>query len=259
MSAPFMRPRTVPEILGASFQILRQHYGPIVAATGLILLPSILLAALLPAGSGQLVELVQSILITYAAAATVLMVADVALGREPDMWGALRQVRGRAWLILGAAILQGLAIMFGMLLLVIPGIIAMALLFAVPIVVMVEGKENVSDVMSRSASLAQGDMLRVLGATVLAFLIVIAAQMGLRLLVVFTAEVALDFLPLATDIEERQADLLTRTLSIFVFPFPSVVATLLYFDLRVRKEGFGMDDLSASLPPSGHELARPAL
>jgi hypothetical protein len=233
MSAPFMRPRTVPEILDASFQILRQHYGPIVAATGLILLPSILLAALLPLEMAPLAELVQNILLNFSGAATVLMVADIALGREPDMRGALRQVRGKVWIILGAAILQGLAIGFGMLLLIIPGIIAMALLFAVLIVVMVEDRVNVSDVMSRSASLAQGDMLRVLGATVLSVLIVAAAGAGLGLLVAF-----------APGIEARQADLLIRTLSIFVFPFTSVVATLLYFDLRIRKEGFGLDDLA---------------
>jgi hypothetical protein len=238
MSAPFIRPRTVPEILDASFQILRQHYGPIVAATGIILLPSLLLAALLPAGSGQVADLVERILINYAAAATISTVADVALGREPDMRGALRKVGSKVWLILGAAILQGLAIGFGMLLLVIPGIIAMALLFAVPIVVMVEDRVNVSDVMSRSASLAQGDMLRVLGATLLAFLVVFAAGLGLGLLV--------DFAP---GIGARPADLLIRTLLIFLYPFPSVVATLLYFDLRIRKEGFGLDDLAGMQGP----------
>lgn len=243
MSAPFIRPRTVPEILDASFQLLRQHYGPIAAVTGLILLPSLLMAALLPLEMAPLAELVQNICLNFSGAATVLMVADVALGREPDMWGALRQVRRKAWLILGAAILQGLAVGLGMLLLVIPGLIAMALLFAVPIVVMVEERENVSDVMSRSASLAQGDMLRVLGATLLAFLVVFFAGIGLGLLVAF-----------APGVGERQAQLLVQTLSIFAFPFPSVVATLLYFDLRIRKEGFGLDDL-ADL--RGSEVPRP--
>jgi len=233
MSAPFMRPRTVPEILDASFQLLRRHYGPIVAATGLILLPSLLLAALLPYELLPLAELAKNILLNFSGAATVLMVADVALGREPDMRGALRKVLGKVWVILGAAILQGLAIGFGMLLLIIPGIIAMAMLFAVPIVVMVEDRENVSDVIGRSVSLAQDDLLRVLGATVLAFLVVFVAGTGLGLLAM-----------VAPGVGVRQADLLVRTLSFFLFPFPSVVATLLYFDLRIRKEGFGLDDLA---------------
>ena len=191
MSAPFMRPRTVPEILDASFQLLRRHYGPIVAATGLLLLPSLLVAALLPFELAPLAELMKNVLLNFGGAATVVMVADVALGREPDMWGALRKVRSKAWVILGAAILQGLAIGFGMLLLIIPGIIAMALLFAVPIVVMVEDRENVPDVISRSVSLAQDDMLRVLGATVLAFLVVFVAGAGVGLLVTFAPGVAI--------------------------------------------------------------------
>jgi hypothetical protein len=234
MHPPFLRPRTVSEILDGSIQLMRRHYVPITAATGLLLLPSLLLAALLPPGMERLVDFVENVFLNFAAAATVLMVADVALGREPDMHGALRQVRGKAWMILGAAILQGLAIGFGMLLLIIPGFIAMALLFAVPIVVMVEDRKNVSEVMSRSASLARGDMLRVLGATLLALLVIVVAGIGLGLLVAF-----------APGLGERQADLLSRTLLIFLYPFPSVVSTLLYFDLRIRKEGFGLDDLAS--------------
>ena len=41
--------------------------------------------------------------------------------------------------------------------------------------------------------------------------------------------------------------LAAKVIPLFLYPFPVVVATLMYFDIRIRKEGFGMDDLSAWL------------
>jgi hypothetical protein len=232
MSAPFVRPRTVPEILDTAFQILRQHYVPIVSATGIILLPSIVLAAVLPTELVPIANLVQNLLVSFASAATVILVADVYLGREPDLRGALARVGDRLWTVFGAAWLQGILIVLGTLLCIVPGVIAFALLFAVPMVVMVEGT-NAMDALGRSNDLAEGNLLRVLGTSVLSYLIffvaIIGAGMGIYL---------------AAGVEGPLTEVLTSIVMIFALPFPVVVSTVLYFDLRIRKEGYGLDNLA---------------
>jgi len=233
MSAPFIRPRTVPEILDAAFQILRQHYVPIVTATGIVLLPSIVLAILLPPELVAISNFAQNLLLNFAAAATVLMVADIYLGREPDMKAALEKVGGRVGTILGAAFLQGILIGLGILLCIVLGIIAFALLFAVPMVVMVEGT-GAMDALGRSNDLAEGNLLRVLGTSVLAYIIAFAAMFGLGIVIGLVAG----------SVEGPMAKVLISIVSIFVLPFPVVVSTLLYFDLRIRKEGYGLDNLA---------------
>ena len=233
MSAPLIRPRTVPEILDAAFGLLRQHYVPIVSATAIILFPAILLQALLPEDVAPLAALLQNFLLNFAAAATVVLVADVYLGREPDVGAALGQVGRRSWAIFAAAFFQGVLLIVGLLLCIVPGIIAYALLFAGPIVVMVEGLGPIK-ALERSVELADEHLLRILGSAVLALLVVLVAALGLGMLVGLAFP------------EGRQAAVIASVLALFIQPFPVVVSTLLYFDIRIRKEAFGMDDLASA-------------
>lgn len=242
MSAPFVRPRTVPEILDTAFQILRQHYVPIVSATGIILLPSIVLAAVLPTELVPIANLVQNLLVSFASAATVILVADVYLGREPDLRGALSRVGGRLWTVFGAAWLQGILILLGTLLCIVPGVIAFALLFAVPMVVMVEGT-GAMDALGRSNDLAEGNLLRVLGTSVLSYLIFFVAVIGAGMAVY-----------LAAGEEGPLTEVLTSIVMVFTLPFPVVVSTVLYFDLRIRKEGYGLDNLADLRGPEAPRL-----
>jgi hypothetical protein len=43
---------------------------------------------------------------------------------------------------------------------------------------------------------------------------------------------------------------LESVLQIFIYPFIYVVMTVLYYDLRVRKEGFDLELLASSLQPA---------
>ena len=232
MPAPFVRPRTVPEILDTAFQILRQHYVPIVSATGIILLPSIVLAAILPTELAVIASLAQNLLISFATAATVFLVADVYLGREPDLKAALEAVGDRLWPIFASAWLQGLLVGLGALLCLVPGIIAFALLFAVPMVIVVE-RTGIMDSLGRSNDLAEGNLLRVLGTSVLSYLIFLAAVFGAGMGIFLVAGEA-----------GPLTEVLTSIVMIFALPFPVVVSTVLYFDLRIRKEGYGLDNLA---------------
>ena len=45
-------------------------------------------------------------------------------------------------------------------------------------------------------------------------------------------------------------EVITSLLSILIYPFFYVVLTVLYYDLRVRKEGFDLELLASALQPA---------
>lgn len=240
------RPRNVPEILDASFQVLRGYYLPILAATGVLLLPAVLLGLAVPE-LAWLGTLLQAILANFASAATVLIVADVYLGREVDGLRAVRQAFSHGWNLIGAAFLKGLITIVGFLFCIVPGVLAMLLLFAAPMAVVVEDRTPIK-ALERSVDLANDHMLRILLTSVMAQIIVLVAAAG----------IGFALIPAAPFLGERVGPF-AEALTILLQPFPAVVSTVLYFDIRVRKEGFGMDDLSDLLYtlPAG-EQTRPS-
>jgi hypothetical protein len=244
MSTP-LRPRNVPEILDASFQVLRGHYLPILTATGVLLLPTVLLGLAVPelAWAGSLLRL---ILANFASAATVLIVADLYLGRSIDGMRAVREAFSHGWRLIGVAILAGLITVVGFFLCIVPGFLAMLLLFAASIAVVVEGKGPIA-ALERSVDLANDNMLRILLTSVMAQVIVMVAGAGVGVAAAF-----------AEPVLGPRAAALADVFIILLQPFPAVVSTVLYFDIRVRKEGFGMDDLSDLLHTApGAAAARP--
>jgi hypothetical protein len=79
----------------------------------------------------------------------------------------------------------------------------------------------------------------------------VAAQI---IVMVAAAGIVLGVMLAAPYLGER-AQVLGDALTILLQPFPAVVSTVLYFDIRVRKEGFGMDDLSDLLEPAPGAVA----
>ncbi|MBC7789548.1 MAG: hypothetical protein H7Z74_06360 [Anaerolineae bacterium] len=47
--------------------------------------------------------------------------------------------------------------------------------------------------------------------------------------------------------DSAAADVASQVVSILVYPLVAVVATLLYYDLRIRKEGFDLDVMAEEL------------
>lgn len=244
MSTVF-HPRTVPEILDASFQLLRGYYLPILTATGVLLFPGVLLGLAVP----ELLwigSLARVVLANFASAATVLIVAGVYLGRDVDGLRAIREAFSHGWNLIGASVLAGLITVVGFVFCIIPGFLAMLLLFAVPMAVVVEDRTPVK-ALERSVDLANDNILRILLTSVTAQIIVLAASLGIGVVV-----------GLGVPFLGERAAALADALTILLQPFPAVVSTVLYFDIRVRKEGFGMDDLSDLLDTApGAVAARP--
>lgn len=254
MPATALRPRSATEIIDASFQILRRHYTPLVAIAVVALLPYIVLVAvtggattdaLAVSGSAIiLVFLAQWLCAALAEAAVIVGVSDAYLEGNVDIHRSLVSTAARLPTIILAGLFRGLAILVATLAFFFPGIYVMLRTFAIiPVVVLEERSAGAS--FRRSWDLAKGEVGKILGTMLLAWLIFIVLYM----LLVFAVGVIAGLL---APTNERMTSLLVALLLALVYPITGVVTTLLYYDIRVRREGYDLElmarDASAPLP-----------
>jgi hypothetical protein len=256
-----LRPRSTTELIDAAVQLLRQHYVELVAVTALFMIPVIIarlvfvpvqivtpsqiLSASTLRGFGLLYP-ISFIFSSVSTAATVVIVSDSYLGREVTIEAAVSRVLARFWTVLGAAFLEGLIIVFGFVLLIVPGIIFACWLFATTNVVMVEDK-SAFDALARSRNLARGSVGKILAVLLFSILIVWLLQ----LLIGFV--LGLLVAGLRPGNPSLAGQLVGYAVAILLYPFVQVVITLLYYDLRIRKEGFDMELMAKELgfaPPA---------
>ena len=235
MALDTLRPRTFTELVDASFAVLRDMYATLTAAVAVILLPVVLLrVAIGPGTTWLLLSILERILYTVADGAVVLLVSERLLGRRPELGRVLRETLNRAPTLLVASVLRGLAIAGGFLLLVVPGIYAFGAFFAMPMIVMLEDMDA-SEAATRSHQLAKGHIPRILGVLLLGFvLMLVYVMLG-------------GFLIGLLGLDTQGTAVATSVLTVVAYPLPSVMATLLYYDLRIRKEGFDLEMMAADL------------
>jgi hypothetical protein len=238
MPAPALRPRSMVEIIDASFQILRRNYLSLVTATVALALPVVVLRLVLPVTMQWLPQILSWLLQTASSAAVVLLVSETYLGREADVGAALRTVFSRFGSIFGASLMQGIIVGLGLLLLIVPGIIFLAWTFAMPAVVVLENS-GAGESFTRSRELTRGSVGRILGTLlvtyILFFVIVISLAMAAGTVVGLSGGSGV------------AAKVIGDVLASLIFPMVAVVTTLLYYDLRIRKEGFDLEVMAQEL------------
>jgi hypothetical protein len=260
-SIPVLRPLGVGEILDAAFAVYRRHSFPLWKLVAVVVaLPAALdgvvgVADRQVRDSGgsdsglvllQLVVLVVSVIASFlATAAAYRLVADAYLGRPVDPGASLRFGLKRLGAVIWVSILAGLGIFVGLLLLVVPGVyLAVAWSVAIPVLL----GENLrgSAALGRSRALVRGRFWPCAGVLFLSFLLAGIVALVIEFVVLgITGSSDNDTVIFFT---QGVSSLISNTL---VLPFQVAVTTVLYIDLRVRKEGFDVQLLTHSLEPGG--------
>jgi hypothetical protein len=243
-----MRPRSGVELVDASFQFFRENFSLLVATT-LVAFAPIALVEYMQAkgdprdsGAALVVTLVTWVFSSIAQAATILIVAERYMGNDITPADALRAVWGRIGTVLYITFAYGLVVGIGTLLLVVPGIYFAAKYFAAMAAAMVEG-HGMSASMERSAALTVDSKLRVIGVFLVVLLVYILMAAGVTAVVGMAATPAV-------------AALIVRLLMALTNPLGFILVTLLYFDLRIRREGLDIDLMMAPVAtPSAAPLA----
>lgn len=175
----------------------------------------------------------------FLVAAIARAAADVYLGEPVTIGGTYRYALSRLLSILWVTILGLLLTLLGFVLLIIPGIIALVRLAFATAALVVEGQRGTKAI-GRSWRLTKGHFWRTLGTLLLAGIItaVVAA-----ILTIPGELVVLALGPNAWPISALVSALAT----VLTTPFGMLVVVLLYFDLRIRKEGFDIEVMARDL------------
>jgi len=244
------RPRSVTEIIDASFRFYRARFGDLMVLSALLLVPPVLLAALAPAWLGLPLLLV-SMCVYLAGQGAIAVLVAASIERDETLWAGtvFRRLGRRAVTVILVSIVAALLAMLGFLFFIIPGLIAIAWLAASVPVAAIEGL-SVGAAIRRSRDLARGRIWHIYGTLILVWLILFVLGMGVMF--AFVMFVAALNLPLPV------ISLLAQLVQVPVFPLVSVVATMLYYDLRVRTDGADVAAMIEALPVTPIAPAEPA-
>ncbi len=182
-----------------------------------------------------ILAIVEALVGLLALGACVFMLGQRYLGRSATWTQSLKAAFSRFWLLLGATILFALGFMAGLIALIIPGIFLFVAWWLYHAAVMLEHKGPV-DALRRSYSLVQGRWWPTLGALIVGLIVyVIFALVPTLILtsVISSSSSVLTFLVLAALI-----GLLSSCIS---QPLLAALEVVIYFELRVRKEGFDLE------------------
>lgn len=218
----------VGDAIGEGFGIYRRfwrHLVPIALVVYLVVsLVSLLLTALLGI-VGALASVVISIVgVFLLQAALVEAVADVRDGRaDLSLADTLRHAWPRVPAVIGAALLAGLGVALGLVLLVVPGLYLLTIWSALVPVIVLE-QRGVFPAFGRSRELVRGYAWTVFGVIVVTFLIQLAFSIVLRIVLA----------GLDSAVAEYVRDVASNTV---VAPFVAAVWTCMYFRLQQLKAG----------------------
>ncbi len=246
-----IRARSATEIVDAAFSLYRQNIGDYVLVTAILSLPGILLTLMLQGGKpvgtpGDMYRMlpVYAVSIVFGAIAKAIVMvigSDVYLNRPEDLSRSIREVVPRIPAIVFALVLTFIAYVIGLILLIFPALYVAARLFAVAPAVVLE-RNGAFEALGRSGELADGHKWRILGVLLLTYGIFLTLNLGVSML--------------ATSSGNQIAILLVGAVfGIAAAPIVNLAVMVLYYDMRIRKEGFDVEYLTSTLAHENRPIA----
>jgi hypothetical protein len=284
MHAPALRPRSAIEIVDTAFTIWRRNFGQMtiigIAATVPIVLALVLgLGSLFTAGmtgnavSGSAILSMAPMILVFVVilvlwmavvdGAMTLAAGDAYFGREVSAASALRGALSKGGTLVlsnilrmltigGAAVVGGIVIALlgrtnggiAVLLIIVLSVLMLLLfarLFATTNAVVFENS-GASESLSRSFAISKDSAWRIFGVILLSYVVLIVAQIAIGLTVQLVISMVLR--------SPVVASMVGNVIGALLYPFLSIALMVLYFDQRIRKEGYDLDVLSDGLPKS---------
>ncbi|HEY7234310.1 MAG TPA: hypothetical protein VH539_09195 [Gemmatimonadaceae bacterium] len=239
MSDVGLRPRSATELVDAAFQLYRREPLQFIIGFGIVYIPWMVLAEALglnnPRTSPPLPNIVIGVLggvVVYAMTGVVTILAnDLYFDRTADLGRALRAVASRFVPLTLTLIIAMVATIFGIVLFVVPGFYMLAHFFAVKQAVLLEGA-GTGAALRRSGALSKGYKKHVLSTILIVSLLYLALVLGAGF-----------FSRLIPSLLVQRA--ISTIVTTLVYPIFGITEMLLYYDIRIRKEGFDIEYLAS--------------
>jgi hypothetical protein len=247
MSDLVLRPRSATELIDAAFQVYRRAPVPFMVAMALVYVPWLAIRLLfqveIPQAPDQftptvvrdlMVFLVGGVLIYGLAGGVVSLLARAAYLDEPiDVAAAFRHTLARVVPLTVATVITFLLIGLGFFFLLVPGILLIGRFFAVRQSVVLED-QGAFGALGRSGRLASHNYLRILGTLLLVAILTTVVNLGSALLINLQPSKVI-------------ANVFATVVTILIYPILGITETMLYFDARIRNEGFDVEYLAATV------------
>jgi hypothetical protein len=214
-------------VIGEAWALYKAHWRHLITFSfvvyaGVAVIGALLTLALTWFGA-LLAAIVSLVAFFWLQAALVKAVDDVRDGRaDLSLGDTFAQAREQLSSVAVAAILAGLGIVIGLILLIVPGLVLMTW-WAVIVPVVVLENRSAGEAFTRSRDLVRGYAWGVFGVIILVVLLLIGFELALSLILT----------PLADWLRSFVSQIVSGTLTA---PFVAIVLTLLYFRLRAAKE-----------------------
>jgi len=239
-----LRPRKATEIVDAAIEVYRRnptHFMLVAAAVQVpwLILQVILLGNSTPTidqlGTSMLIGIGTLVSQQFMTAVIVQMASDIYLGRGTDALAALQRVGAKLITAFVAAVFQGIVIGLSLVFFLLPAVYFSALLFAVIPAVVLERK-GVFGAFERSSQLSRDLKLHIVGALGIVVAIRVAVGLGAIILVQLIGQPILQHVVAAL-------------MAVIVNPLAGIVETMLYYDARIRHEGFDIEMMASPAEP----------
>jgi hypothetical protein len=245
-----LRPMSLGDLLDASFGLYRRQFVPLIFVALATQTIPLALGLYVEASGGMLehpvawlVSVLASIALGQLGIATsTFIVAETYLGGSITPSEAFSRAQPFLGRLIVAALASGLLYGIGLVLFIVPGIIVICGLAVTAPAIVLENQPTATAGMGRSWYLTKGNRGKVFLAFLVAFMLILLPGIALGAFSVAAAS--------ATGSVTSGVILflvVQAVLQVLAYPFLFVLTTLLYYDLRVRKEAYDLEMLSTSL------------
>jgi hypothetical protein len=195
---------------------------------------------------GLLASLVRLILVPITAGVIIYAANEIIKGRNTTIVGALEGTLQRYWGLAGVALLGGVLLFAGILLITIPFVIWIAGRWLVGAPALLAEDLGPVNALGRSWQLVEGRWWRTVGI----FLVVVIMTTLASAIMGATGGAIIGLVPgLSDDLRGALVQVTGSLTGALVLPVSYIAITLMYYDLRVRREGLDLDQLAQQAQP----------
>ncbi len=235
-----LRARSVSELVDAAFALYRRDSNQYILVMAVATIPQLLSRLFLRSdgtmglGLFALVTgLISSFTFMIGSAAIMKLGSEVYLGEQADFSHAVGSVIPKVFALLWAGFLKAILYAIGFLVFFVGEFYVAARFFAVAAVIVLEDGA-VGEAFSRSSALSNGRKRHILNTLLLVWIIYFLLSMGVSLVANVARSTVL-------------AIVLTTAFQIVAYPIIGLTDMLLYYDCRIRGEGFDIERMAASM------------
>jgi hypothetical protein len=266
-SAPRFEAMTTGALLDRAFRLYTSNFSLMLGITAAAYVPFYLIMLVLESSLGVNVQapsgglstvlfqigfmiLWASIAFPIAGGAATFAISERYLGNDVTIGEALRLALSRFWPLSMAQITATIRVMFGFLLFIIPGILWMLSYSLIVPAILVEGQKSRPS-LRRSRDLVKGHRGKVFAVMFVINLLAVILTLGVSMIsrMIFNTE---------STSGAVLTSAINNLMSIFLTPLGIIAAILLYYDMRIRKEGFDLEMLSRAITANAETVAAAA-